>query len=90
MSEGAQSREIEQEVAGIIAEEMRLDPGRVRPDSRLAEDLGAGSLHLIELAFSLEEKYGVSLPEGTEETVKTVSDVARLVSDELAKRERKT
>src|SRR4051794_23581463 len=41
---------ISAEVAGIVAEQLRLPPARVQPGSRLAEDLGADELSQLEVA----------------------------------------
>ena len=57
---------------------------RVRLDTRLVEDLGAGELDIVELALSLEEEFGVDFPEDEfGQTVRTVRDVVEFVSTRL-------
>jgi acyl carrier protein len=78
--------EVERKVIDTIAEEMTVERKNVTRESRLVEDLGAGSLHLVEIAFSLEEQFGVELPPEAEQSIKTVSDMVALVGDALAKK----
>jgi acyl carrier protein len=77
---------VERQVIDTIVEEMEIKRANVKLDARLIEDLGAGSLHLIEIAFSLEELFGVELPPEAEKQIKTVGDIAKLVSDALARK----
>ena len=86
MPESTDPGHIERTVLATIAEEMRLKPEKVTPESRLREDLGAGSLNLIEIAFALEERVDVELPAEAEETVKTVGDVVKMVVDAASKK----
>ncbi|MHC5053561.1 MAG: acyl carrier protein [Planctomycetota bacterium] len=74
---------VQRQVIDTIVEEMTIERANVKLDSRLVEDLGAGSLHLIEIAFSLEEKFGVELPPESEKLIKTVGDIVKLVGDAL-------
>ena len=56
-----------------LAPEARAE---VRADSRLVDDLGYHSLALLELAFALEEEYGLpSIDEAIASQIHTVSDI---------------
>jgi len=72
---GASSEWLQRLVAEVIGK-----PGsEVRPDSRLAADLGFDSLMLTELSVALEAA-GIVLPEaGDLSGIETVSDLARLL-----------
>ena len=87
MAAAVNKEDVERKVIDTIVEEMTIERENVKPESRLVEDLGAGSLHLIEIAFSLEEQFGVELPPEAEQLIKTVSDITRLVGEALAKKE---
>jgi acyl carrier protein len=51
------------ELIQIIAENMDLPVATVKPRSSFREDLGADSLDLVELAISVEDKYGIDIPD---------------------------
>lgn len=52
----------------------------VSPETDLTQDLGLGSLQLVELRLLLEEKGGISLDAKLMDGARTVGDLARLVS----------
>ncbi len=56
-------RDIESRVMGVVAVCLGLETADVALGDRLADDLGAGSVELIDLAFRLEEEFrlGVDL-----------------------------
>jgi acyl carrier protein len=47
-----------------VADCLGLSPEEVHPESRLVTDLGASSLDILDLVFTLEQKLGVKLRDG--------------------------
>jgi len=43
----------------VVADCLGEDIGDIKPESRLMQDLGAQSLELLELAFLLEQEFGM-------------------------------
>lgn len=60
-------------VAAIIAREIGVAAEAIHDDTTFAA-LGMDSLDLIELGMSLEDEFGVSLPDGVEHDWQTVGD----------------
>lgn len=50
----------------------------VRDDMDLA-DLGADSLGMMEIVMSLEEEFGIEMPDSAVDDAKTVADLVRIV-----------
>ncbi len=75
-------REIEAQVAQIIMEELNLNHP-VDQKERLIDDLGADSLHLVEIGMALEEKLGVEIDNEETENFKTVADITACVKKKL-------
>lgn len=48
-------------VVKCLCEVLALEPGQVKPDSRLMQDLGAESLDLVELIYLLESEFAIRL-----------------------------
>lgn len=65
------------------AEVLQVEPDRVKPDARFADDLDADSLDLVELVMALEEQFGISVDESELEGVETVGQAFDLVSSKL-------
>jgi acyl carrier protein len=66
-------------VRQALADQLRLDPSTIKPESLITDDLGADSLDAVELIFALEERYGVDIEAEDAESLRTVSDVVDLV-----------
>lgn len=58
----------------IISEQLGVDEERVVPAASFADDLDADSLDLVELIMSIEEEFGVEIPDEEAEKIATVSD----------------
>jgi acyl carrier protein len=94
MGDVGKTVEMLDEIKRIISKRSEVPVEQVTPDTRL-EDLGVGSLEVIEIVYDIEEKFGISVPikpgessllletetQGTKSTVAlgTVGDIARAV-----------
>ena len=65
----------------IIADTLKIDQNAVRDECKLVEDLGADSLHVVELVMAVEEEYGISVPDEDAENIFTVGDIKQYVED---------
>ena len=70
---------IEDRVKNIICNKLAVKPEKVTPEADLRTDLGADSLDLMELSSSLEEEFGIRIPEADEKTIQTYGDAVRYV-----------
>lgn len=71
-------------VKDIIRDQMQLDPREaagIIMESKLAE-FGADSLDTVEIAFTVEEEFGIDVPEEICEEFKTVGDIVTFVEKE--------
>lgn len=69
-----------EKVCNMLAEQLGIEVEKIKPESEVVKDLGADSLDVVELMMALEDEYGVTLPEGEVENVKTVQDIVEMVS----------
>lgn len=66
-------------VKEILVDQLDLDPDKVTMESSFTDDLGADSLDLVDLVMSLEDDFGVEVPDDAIETMKTVGDAVRYI-----------
>src|SRR5688572_9495541 len=71
-------------VYDIVADQLELQLADVGPESNLREDLQADSLAIVELALAVEARFGVKLPDGACEELRTVGDLCRLIAIQRA------
>ena len=67
------------QVKGIIVEQLGVSSDEVREEASFQEDLNADSLDLVELIMSMEDKFGVKIPDEDAEKILTVSDAVDYV-----------
>ncbi len=68
----------------LVASQLGVDAAEVTEDASILEDLGADSLDVVELVMALEEAFDIEVPDEDVETMRTVGDVERYVSQRLA------
>ena len=59
----------------MLCKQLNKKPEAIKPSMRIKEDLGADSLDVVELLMSIEDKYGVQVPDDVVMSVKTVADL---------------
>ena len=70
-----------EKIKKVLAEQLGIDESTISDDSNILEDLGADSLDIIEMLMTLEDEYGVTIPDDKINQVKTVKDVADLIDE---------
>ncbi len=68
------SPEMEERLRKIIVEQLGVEPDQVVPTASFTKDLKADSLDLVELIMSIEEEFGVEIPDEEAEKIQTVAD----------------
>ncbi len=66
-------------VKQIIGEQLNIEIEKIADTSEIVKDLGADSLDVVEILMSLEEEYGVSVPDEDMVNIKSVKDISDLI-----------
>ncbi|NLP48605.1 MAG: acyl carrier protein [Clostridiales bacterium] len=65
----------------IICDQFDLKPEEVKMESDIVKDFNADSLDVIDLAMSIEDDFGIEVPEEKVENIKTVADIVRIIEE---------
>ena len=68
-----------EKVRNIISEQLSVKLEDVKNDSNIAEELGADSLDLVEILMSLEDEFGISIPDEAIPEIKTIKNVVDFI-----------
>ena len=71
---------IEEQVKGIVAENLGVNMEEVVNSASFVEDLGADSLDTVELVMALEEEFDTEIPDEEDEKITTVQEAIDFVS----------
>jgi acyl carrier protein len=78
--------DIATQIRTALAQHLKRDVSRIRPEDRLREDLGLDSLAMIELLFKIEEHFDLEIPNEDLSRITTVADVTAYVEEKLGRR----
>lgn len=76
-----------EKIKDIVVEQLGVKEDEVKSEARFVEDLGADSLDTVELVMTIEEKFGVEIPDEDAEKAKTVGDVVEYINKKLGVKE---
>lgn len=71
------------EVKEILAEQLDIDPEIIEMTSNLQTDLGADSLDSIDIVMSIEDQYGIEVPDSVIENMRTVEDIVNFIENNV-------
>lgn len=73
--------EIAERVKAIIVDKLSVNESEVTPEATFAQDLGADSLDTVELIMEFEKEFGITIPDGQAEGIKTVGDAIAYIEN---------
>ncbi|NPV71760.1 MAG: acyl carrier protein [Firmicutes bacterium] len=75
--------EIVGKVRKVIASQLEVEEEKVTPDASIIDDLGADSLDIVEVVMSLEEEFGIEIPDEDAEKLSRVKHVVEYIAGRL-------
>lgn len=73
-----------EKITEILAEQLDADRDAMTVDTKIADDLGADSLDLVDLLMSVEDEFGIEIPDEDVENIQTIGDIVDYI-DKKAK-----
>lgn len=70
-----------EKIKNILAEQLDLEADDMSMDTKIAEDLGADSLDVVELLVSIEDEFEIEIPDEEIEKMKTIGDVVEFIQN---------
>ena len=68
-------------VKELVAEQLGISKDTITAESNIIEDLGADSLAVIEMLMTLEEEYGITIPDEKISQIKTIGQIVELIEE---------
>ena len=68
-------------IKSILSSQFGIDEDQITENTDVVNDLGADSLDVVEMLMTIEQEYGVVVPDEAIMTFKTVGDVAKYIEN---------
>lgn len=65
----------------IISEQLEIEVEEIDYESNIIDDLGADSLDIVDLVMSVEDEFGIEVPDEALENMSTVEDMVKYIED---------
>ena len=65
----------------MIADQLEIDAEDITYDSNILDDLGADSLDVVDLIMSIEDEFGIEVPDEALENIRTVEDMVKYIEE---------
>ena len=73
-----------EKVKELLASQLNISQDKITLDSKVVEDLGADSLDMIEMLMTMEEEFGISIPDEDAVKLSTVKDIVNYIEKNKA------
>ena len=72
-----------EKVRDILVEQLDVEEDKISMEASIIDDLGADSLDVVDLVMSLEDEFGVEIPDDQVENIKTVGDIVKYIEENV-------
>ena len=72
-----------EKVQKLLAESLNIDdPSKITMESNIVQDLGADSLDMVEMLMSLEDNFGITVPDEKANELVTVGAIVKYIESQ--------
>ena len=58
----------------------QVDPAKVSPETKFADDLGLDSLDIVEVVMAIEDEFAIEIPDAEADKIVSISDAVEYIS----------
>jgi len=70
-----------EKIQKMLAEQLNVAPENIKPESNIVADLHADSLDIVEMLMSLEDNFGIQVPDEDANKLITVGEIVKYVEE---------
>ena len=72
-----------EKIRKLISEQLEIDEKEITIKSSFQDDLNADSLDVVELIMSIEDEFGIEIPDEDAEKISTVEDAVGYIQEQI-------
>lgn len=78
---------IAKKIKNILRIQLGVEEDKIKPEAKIADDLGADSLDTVELIMAFEDEFNIVIPEEEAEKILTVKELSAYLERKIKKEE---
>jgi acyl carrier protein len=80
---GEDKNTVEERLKSVLVKELKIDPGQIKTDSSLADDLGVDSADMVDLLFAIEDEFDIEISDDEVEEYQKFNDIVARIKDKI-------
>ena len=73
-----------EQIIDAISKQLKVDPSKITPETDIIDDLGADSLDVVELLMTIEDKYGIVIPDDEVTELRTIKKMSDYIEEHIS------
>ncbi len=73
-------KEVSDRIVTVVKNFDKVDPAKVTPASKFADDLGLDSLDAVEVVMAIEDEFAIEIPDAEADKILSVEDAVEYIS----------
>jgi acyl carrier protein len=78
---GYKMENIDKKIIELVSKQFGIEESLIKPDSKFIDDLQGDSLDLVEFIVSMEEEFGITVPDSQTEQIVTVQNALDFINN---------
>ena len=70
---------MKEKIKNLIADQLCISPDVIADDADIVNDLGADSLDIVEMLMTLEDEFGVKIPDDQANKIRSVNAICEII-----------
>lgn len=72
--------EVTDRIVAVVKNFDQVDPSKVTPTTKFAEDLGLDSLDIVEVVMAIEDEFAIEIPDQEADKILSIADAVEYIS----------
>jgi acyl carrier protein len=72
---------IDKKIIELVSKQFGIEESLIKPESKFIDDLNGDSLDLVEFIVSMEEEFGITVPDSQTEQIVTVQNALDFINN---------
>jgi len=72
--------EVAERIMSVVKNFDQVDPTKVSPKTKFADDLGLDSLDVVEVVMAIEDEFAIEIPDTEADAIASIADAVEYIS----------